>query len=131
MRGWRLRKLIAEGGEKQELFIRRLFCVDCHRIHHELPDCIVPYKRYYAGTIEAIVSGDSDETPCETGTIRRIKAWWSIMQPYFLNVLKSLSEKFKMTFQAPLAFREIVRAVAGSNNWTFANSICTRSVCMS
>ncbi|WP_307545897.1 DUF6431 domain-containing protein [Paenibacillus sp. V4I5] len=28
------------------LVIRRLHCSQCLKIHHELPDCIVPYKRY-------------------------------------------------------------------------------------
>ncbi|WP_350340495.1 DUF6431 domain-containing protein [Paenibacillus hexagrammi] len=23
-----------------------MLCTQCRKIHHELPDCIVPYKRY-------------------------------------------------------------------------------------
>ncbi|WP_242966792.1 DUF6431 domain-containing protein [Desulfosporosinus sp. FKA] len=29
-------------------------CVNCRRIHHELPDCLVPYKRYESTCIESV-----------------------------------------------------------------------------
>ena len=127
MRCWRSRVLIG-GDEKRVLMIRRLVCSGCARIHHELPGCVVPYKRHCAETIEAIITGHPEEPPCDERTIRRIAAWWSVMLPYFLNVLKSLAEKYKITFSAPPALREIVRAVVGVHGWTFVNSICTRSV---
>jgi hypothetical protein len=113
------------------LQIRRLYCGDCNRIHHELPDCIVPYKRHCAETIEKIVSGKTDDAPCETETIRRIMTGWSIVLPYFLKILDSLTAKHGARFGDPPAFREIVRAVVNSNNWVFAQAVCTRSDSMS
>ena len=41
-----------EDGSTATLIIRRLRCRKCGRIHHELPDSIVPYKRYDADAIE-------------------------------------------------------------------------------
>ncbi|WP_445349419.1 DUF6431 domain-containing protein [Desulforudis sp. DRI-14] len=44
--GSRKRSCIDSLGDKIVLIIRRLGCVACHRIHHELPDMLVPYKRF-------------------------------------------------------------------------------------
>jgi hypothetical protein len=117
-------------GRKVLLHIRRLYCAKCKRLHHELPDCVVPYKRHCAETIEKITKGSQD-VPCESGTIRRIVLWWGVVMPYFLNVLKSLSEKYKMPHHLAPAFKKIVRAVANSGNWIFVGAICTRSVSLS
>ena len=127
-RSWRSRGIIDSDGKKIKFFIRRMSCAPCNRIHHELPDCMVPYKRHCAETIEKITSGRHENAPCEGRTINRILAWWCIVLPYFLNILKSLTEKHKIEFNAPPVFRETIRAVANSNGWVFANSICTRSV---
>ncbi|MGI6467766.1 MAG: DUF6431 domain-containing protein [Syntrophomonadaceae bacterium] len=45
----RKRSCIDSLGEKVILSIRRLRCVECKRIHHELPDMLVPYKRHVRG----------------------------------------------------------------------------------
>lgn len=39
------------------LVVRRLRCTQCRKIHHELPDCVVPYKRYESACVEQVVSG--------------------------------------------------------------------------
>jgi hypothetical protein len=127
MRGIRQRVLFNSEEEKQILIIRRLYCQKCGRIHHELPDCIVPYKRYCAEVIKPIVSGQITDAPCPASTARRIQAWWAVVKPYFLRVLQSLVEKFGVSFGRPPAFGEIVRAAANSNNWIFARQLCTRS----
>jgi hypothetical protein len=113
-------------GEKIKLSIRRLKCVKCRRIHHELPDCVVPYKRHCAETIEEIIKGN-EEIPCESRTIRRIRLWWKIVSSYFKNIIKSLAEKYEVRFQPAPDFREIIRAAVNSNNWISAGEICTRS----
>jgi len=53
------------------------------------------------------------------------------MLPYLLNILKSLAGKYKISCHTSPTFKEMVRAAVNSNNWTFANLICTRSVCVS
>ena len=119
--------MINSAGDKEKLKIRRLVCDKCKRIHHELPDCIVPYKRHCAETIEKIINGKNNDAPCNSSIIRRVLSWWNIVLPYFLHIIKSLSEKYNVKFGEPPAFVEIVRAAVNSNNWVFANSICTRS----
>jgi hypothetical protein len=81
--------------------------------------------------MERIIVGGSNGVACDDRAIRRILTWWSIVVPYFINILKSLAEKYGTAYFGPPAFRVIVRAIANSNNWVFANSICTRSVVLS
>lgn len=131
MRGLRLRLLVDCNGQKLKLLIRRLYCPKCRRIHHELPDCIVPYKRYCAGIIEEIISGKKQRVVYDYKTISRMLSWWNAVLPYFQNIIKSLAEKYKSGFDEPPTFKEIVRAAANTNNWIFANLICTRSAALS
>jgi len=127
IRGERQRKMIDNKESKVTLVIRRLKCEKCKRIHHELPECIVPYKRHCAETIEAIVTGKTEEAPCSDATIRRILQWWKIAAAYYLNILKTLSEKYRIEFHEPLLFKEIIRAVVNTNNWLSTKIICTRT----
>jgi hypothetical protein len=125
MLGWRDRKVIGPEGEKIVLEIRRLRCSGCKKIHHELPDFLVPYKRHCSETIEEIITGEGETTNCEERTIRRIKIWWAALLMYFMGVLGSLTEKTGVEFSEPKKLREVVRAVANAHLW-----IHTRSVCM-
>jgi hypothetical protein len=124
MRSWRKRVMIASSGEKIELQIRRLKCPKCERIHHELPDCLVPYKRHCAEIIEEIIDARTPNIPCEKLTIHRILQWWSIVMPYFLDIFYFLSEKHTTT---PPLFKEIVYTAVNANKWIFASLNCTRS----
>jgi hypothetical protein len=126
VRGLRKRKLIDTEGEKLTLMIRRLRCGKCDRLHHELPDMVVPYKRHSAETIEAIIGGD--EVAEEKRTAQRIASWWRKAGAYFLSVMKSLWEKHRLPPVPRPSLRELVRAAVNSGNWIFATELCTRSV---
>ena len=121
--GSRKRKVIEPDETVRILIIRRLRCEDCGKIHHELPDILVPYKRHCYETIEKIINNEIEEgNCCEESTIRRIKAWWVAILPYFINILSLLSEKYKITFGAQLAPKEIIRAVVNANFWVHTRS---------
>ncbi|MDR1665223.1 MAG: DUF6431 domain-containing protein [Clostridiales bacterium] len=126
VRGTRQRVLYKNENEKQVMIIRRLRCEKCGRIHHELPDCIVPYKRYGAEPIENIITGQGKKV-CGDNTERRIRGWWGAIKPYFMSVLLTLAARYGVSFNNPPAFREMVRAVVNSCNWLFSHQICTRS----
>jgi hypothetical protein len=124
--------MLKRDDEKQILIIRRLYCKKCDRLHHELPDCIVPYKRCGADEIKNIISGkEAEKHPTKRiggeNTIRRIRGWWEAVKPYFLSILLTLVARFGVSYGNPPAFKETVRAVANSNNWVFAHQLCTRS----
>ncbi len=78
----RIRIRRREGGVKEYLLIRRLYCSDCHSYHNELPDCLVPHKHYDAetisGVLDEVVSPDDDDAedyPCPA-TMRRWIYWF-------------------------------------------------------
>ena len=131
VRGLRLRRMTDTTGRKVNLIIRRLYCLQCKCFHHELPNCVVPYKRHCADTIQAIISGIKDGLPCESRVIWRILAWWKRVLPYYQCIIKSLAQKYVMDLGGAPSFKEIVRAAANSNNWIFSGLFCTRSVSLS
>lgn len=60
------------GGEKRWIKVKRFRCVDCHKLHRELPDFIFPYKQYDGTIIKGVLEGSiTSETlgfedyPCE------------------------------------------------------------------
>jgi transposase len=119
--GTRSRMVIDSGGTTLSITIRRLRCKECGKIHHELPDLVIPFKRHCADTIEKIIADNVEGIDCEEGTIRRVKAWWRASLPYFKGALRSLSEKYGDSFfmGAP---KEIVRAVVNSHLWPHTRS---------
>ncbi|MFY2158649.1 DUF6431 domain-containing protein, partial [Cytobacillus firmus] len=36
--------------------------INCRAIHHELPDFLVPYKRYELGCIESVLTNPTNHT---------------------------------------------------------------------
>ena len=76
--GSRKRRVIAEDGEQITLIVRRLRCRNelCRRIHHELPDIVIPFKRHTTDTYEKVIVGVEDFAPAEESTIRRIRKWF-------------------------------------------------------
>ena len=63
-------------GERSVLIIRRLQCGDCDRIHHELPACLIPYKRYDGDSWEAVAThGRAAAVAVDEGTVRRWAPW--------------------------------------------------------
>jgi hypothetical protein len=86
-KGRRERKVISL--DKNTKFkIRRLKCEKCKKIHHELPDNIVPYKRHSAEIIEKIINGDEKGLSCENSTIVRIRKWWEGNKLYIKSALE-------------------------------------------
>lgn len=83
-----MRGVIMPDGCKHSYLIRRLQCPECHHIHHELPDFIVPYKRYCASVIEAAIEGNINWLPCYDGTIQSFKNWFARFSARILLMFK-------------------------------------------
>jgi uncharacterized protein YbaR (Trm112 family) len=93
--GSRRRKYIKSSGESCVLIIRRLRCQQCNRIHHELPDILVPYKRYDSASIETVVTGSSAlSVAADESTIVRWRSWFRSHSTYFLGCLDSIAIRF-------------------------------------
>lgn len=90
--GSRQRKYINGLGEQKILIIRRLQCERCKRIHHELPDNLIPYKRYGSKSIEAVITGNTKLTvTADESTLSRWRNWFSEMYNHFLGCLLSIA----------------------------------------
>lgn len=93
--GSRERTCINGQGEKIILVIRRMRCVECSRIHHELPDILVPYKRHVGESIEAVVTGDAElSVPADEATLRRWRHWFNDLADYFQGCLESIKIRY-------------------------------------
>ena len=120
--GTRNRMVIDSGGTPVTVTIRRLRCRgSCGRIHHELPDIMIPYKRHCADTIEKIITGSEDGVDCDGSTIIRIRAWWAAWMLYFKSILASLRIKHGVAVSVS-APKEIVRAVVNAHLWPHTRS---------
>ncbi|MEN6326096.1 MAG: DUF6431 domain-containing protein [Syntrophomonas sp.] len=93
--GSRKRSCINETGEKILLIIRRLGCEQCNRIHHELPDILVPFKQHVRESIEAVLSGEADlSVTADESTLGRWRTWFLLMGDYFQGCLESISIRY-------------------------------------
>jgi hypothetical protein len=94
--GSRKRKIVSGGGDPRVLVIRRMRCCKCRRIHHELPDCIVPFKRYESECLEHVVSQSeaSSTVAADDATLRRWRDWFREQSTYLLGALRSITIRF-------------------------------------
>jgi len=94
--GSRKRKYLNEAGIKAVLIIRRLRCKGCRRIHHELPDILVPYKRYNRASIEAVVSKNATlSVAADESTLFRWRSWFRRLAHHFLGCLVSITIRYQ------------------------------------
>lgn len=109
--GSRRRVIYREDGSKERLIIRRLRCMECKKISHELPDLVVPYKRYDAEVIlHALDDTKTDKyCPAEECTIYRWKLWFFLFHDY---IMTSVSR-----------FADIVITKKGSGNFSYINRL--------
>ena len=77
------------------MIIRRLKCKGCGRVHHELPDILIPYKRYSSESIEAVITGDLELTvAADESTISRWRDWFISLASYFAGALISIAARY-------------------------------------
>ena len=143
--GSRKRKAWQSSGEPLLLVIRRLRCVRCRRIHHELPDLLVPYKRYTADSIEPVVSGEKKvAVAADDSTIRRWRSWFFELSSYLAGCLVSIAIRFFSHLAEALPpsagsalqriwhytgsergwLKRVVRSVTNATLWRHTRSAC-------
>ncbi len=142
--GSRLRKVVSGEGETKLLVIRRLRCSHCRKIHHELPDCIVPYKRYESECIEHVVAQSSElmVAPADHATLQRWRLWFQQSVGYWEGVLRALAVRYnldpvressvppqsahlrlgRLLGDAPGLLARVVRPIANANLWLHTRS---------
>lgn len=78
------------------LVIRRIRSCQCRKIHHELPDCIVPFKLYESECLEHVVSQSeaSSTVAADDATLRRWKDWFQEQSTNLVGALRSVVIRF-------------------------------------
>jgi hypothetical protein len=113
--GRRIRGYIDGGSNNVKLSIRRLKCTGCEKIHHELPDILVPYKRHCSETIEEIIDEKTDAVGCEASTIQKVKRWFAAKTQYFTGCLVSAAAQVGATVAA--STNSLLRKMRESRGW--------------
>jgi hypothetical protein len=97
--GSRYRSCIQTDGERIYIIVRRLRCKDssCWRIHHELPDMLVPYKRHASASIEKILSLPGkpafSDISAEDGTFQTWNRWFRRMVRYWHHCMQAIGSR--------------------------------------
>jgi len=140
--GSRKRKIVSGGGDHRLLIIRRMRCCQCLKVHHELPDCIVPFKRYESECIEQVATEAATTVAADDATLRRWKGWFQEQSAYLLGALRSIAIRFhqnpvekssvpsqsahhgigRYVGDAPGWLARIVRPVVNANLWVHTRS---------
>ena len=83
-------------GEAKVLVVRRLQCINCMKIHHELPDILIPYKRYESSCIETVIDNvDNIDVAADDSTIYRLKSWFYCLLNYLVNCIQAILAQYK------------------------------------
>lgn len=114
----RRRYLVDEHGEKHTYWLRRLRCVKCKRLHTEIPDLIVPYKRYGAAVIVSVAEGKDTSVPHEERTRQKIKAWCKKVTTHLQGVWRHLVVSGFASPNIVPDFIHLVRVTVNSGYWS-------------
>lgn len=126
------------------LVVRRLRCSGCGKIHHELPDCIVPYKRYESACVENALASAPEEivVAADQSTLHRWRGWFRSQTTHLLGCLASVAIRFGLDVAEELSvspqtvhhrfgrfvgdaagwLARVVRSVVNSNFWAHTRS---------
>lgn len=142
-----MRKGRTGDGEVNVYSIRRLRCQSCQVIHHELPACLVPYKRYEADVIETAIDhgGGMTHLPVDDSTLLRWRRWFKALSEQWMSFLLSVMRRENLSLPAnglsdrsrPVRQRigqlvgdaggwlsRIVRPLANHHYWLHTRSAC-------
>jgi hypothetical protein len=124
--GTRNRKSKESSGETRVYNIRRLRCDNCKSIHHELPDFLVPYKRYESDCIEMVLANPSNhDIPADESTLYRWNEWFKSFLDYCVGCLISIMLQTKqenipldlMSVSSETALHRLGRLVGNAPRW--------------
>jgi hypothetical protein len=104
------------------LLLRRLLCEDCKKTHRELPDFVIPYKRYCRIVIERLAHDSSASDPYDERTRDKIRTWFKKAKVYFHQVWEQQVKLGFAPFGVVPKFALLVRATVNSGNWRFHSS---------
>lgn len=123
----RERTAITSDGEQTRYWLRRLRCQSCLKLHLELPDTLIPYKRYQAQVIEQTITGSTGPVPHEERTRQKIRRWYQRVHQHLSGVWQSIRSGLASPGRPP-TLSALVRAAVNSGMWLFHPNGRTLSV---
>lgn len=115
----RKRGVILKDGCSRVYLIRRFKCIGCRKIHHELPDFMVPYKRYSAEVIESVVEHKDTDIPFEERTRKKIRAWYRAVVEHLRGIWRRHERRGFVTPLGIVGLVPLVIVAANSGNWPY------------
>lgn len=123
--GSRKRVWIQSSGERSYLQIRRMRCQLCRKIHHELPDVLVPFKHYDAECIEAVQHVPrpvETDVAADESSIRHWRCWFAAWCIYARGMLESLAIRydlpvFRSSTESQSILHSLGRFVGTASGW--------------
>ena len=94
----RQRKALNESGDWVIYRLRRLRCQGCGKLHTELPDFLLPYKRYCRTVFEEVLSGKKPDIPLESRTHGKFRAWYRRLQAAFSSWKARMTQRGELHF---------------------------------
>ena len=123
-RGTCHRCAINTAGEKEHYQLRVLQCRNCNKTHRELPEPLVPYKRYDGETIIK-AANEPDKAPCDFRSVDLILKWLTWFIDYAAHIQQSLEVEIaapplpKMSGKYEIhSLFAWVKRVVNSGNWS-------------
>lgn len=99
--------------------LRRLRCVGCRKLHLELPDVLIPYKRYESAVIARVIAGASIQVPNDERTIGKIRIWYKQVKEYLTGVWNWCVSHGFASPRDELKLSDLVRAAVNIGFWSF------------
>jgi hypothetical protein len=88
-------------------------------MHTELPDHIVPYKRYCVEIIEEVATTGLSRIPEDTSTRQKIKKWYRSILPHFRAIWQRLTKQDLVSPDVEPSFKNMVKASVNSGFWIY------------
>lgn len=88
-------------------------------MHTELPDIMVPYKRYSSDVLGCVAEGKEANVPYDERTRQKIRAWYGAIKDHLWGIWQ---QQVKLGFVSPdfkPNFVSLVRATVNSGNWLY------------
>lgn len=97
----------------------------CKKIHHELPDILVPYRRYSSESVEQVISTSTPtHVAADESTLYRWRSWFNTWASYAIGCLTSIRIRFKLddpveelSDPTQTALQKIGRLVGETSKW--------------
>lgn len=114
----RKRKVRTISGDTLIYLLRRMRCLSCKKYHTELPEDLIPYKRYERATFEAVLAGTEDqETVIGPGTCQKMRSWLAVFYKLFERLLSEIERETELPDGAQVPFGTAAKIIVNRGSW--------------